>query len=317
MRFMKKTIILLSTLFLIIILYFNQTKKTEPLTISFYHWENNYNQKDVKDKMYIKVLDIAYSTKMETISTTLSSKPNKNFIPTIYITNETLKNVDYSLISNLIIKNLNSNHFDFDELQIDCDWSESSKSNYFNLLKDLKEKLDKTISATIRLHQIKYYQTTGVPPVDYGVLMYYNMSNITDFDTKNSILDNEIAKKYHYNFDSYPLKLKLALPLYSQAIQFRDEKALDIFEGVVKSDFDENFKELTNNKYQVVKSTYFKGKYIYKDDIFRFEDSNEDDIKIALDDFLDLSKNRFNEIIFYTLKYKNKYNLEKLIKEKK
>ncbi len=40
----------------------------------------------------------------------------------------------------------------------------------------------------------------------------------------------------------------------------------------------------------------------------------EKEIKIALNDFLSISKNRFDEVIFYTLKYKNKYNLEDLIK---
>lgn len=312
---MKKILILITTLLLIVSFIFIKNKESEPLIFSFYHWENSYKEKDLKEKVYIKVLDIAYSTKIEAINTKFLEKPNSSFVPVVYITNETMKNIDYSIISNLIIKNLDSNNYNFKELQIDCDWSLSTKSNYFKLLEDLRTKLNKTISATIRLHQIKYYEKTGIPPVDYGVLMYYNMSNITDINTKNSILDNDIAKKYHYNFDNYKLKLKLALPLYSQAIQYRDNKALEIFEGVQEKDFDENFKKLDTNKYKVIKSTYFKGRYIYKDDIFRFEDSTKKDIKIALDDFFKLSNNRFNEVIFYTLKYKNKYNLEKLIKE--
>lgn len=146
--------------------------------------------------------------------------------------------------------------------------------------------------------------------------MYYNMSNITDINTKNSILDNDIAKKYHYNFENYKLKLKLALPLYSQAIQFRENKALSIFEGVEKNDFDANFIEISPNLYKVLNSTYFKGRYVYKDDVFRFEDVKKEDLKIALEDFMNLTKNRFDEIIFYTLKYKNKFDLENLIKGK-
>ncbi|MBU0925107.1 hypothetical protein KKG81_09490 [bacterium] len=310
---MKKILLLLFIIFSIVSFIFIQSKKTTPLTISFYSWENSFDSENIKEKLYIKVLDIAYSTKLEIIKTQLKSKP-KDFVPVVYITNETMKNLDYSLVSNAILKTLKN--LDFNEVQIDCDWSDSSQSNYFKLLKDLKEKLNKTISATIRLHQIKYYSKTGIPPVDYGVLMYYNMSNIGDFNTKNSILNNDIAKKYHYNFDTYKLKLKLALPLYSQAIQFRDNKSLSIFEGIEKKDFDSNFKEVSVNIYKALNSFYFKGRYIYKEDIFRFEDSQEKDIKIALNDFLDLSKNRFDEVIFYTLKYKNKYNLEDLIKGK-
>ncbi|EFU68860.1 conserved hypothetical protein [Aliarcobacter butzleri JV22] len=308
---MKKYILVFVLILLITLSFFSKTIKNEDSTVSFYSWENSFDIKDTNEKLYIKVLDIAFSTKLEPIKTNLKTIP-KDFIPVIYITNETMKNVDYSLINNeilLILKDLN-----FDEVQIDCDWSDSSQSNYFNLLSDLKTKLNKTISATIRLHQIKYYMRTGVPPIDYGVLMYYNMSNIGDFDTKNSILDNEIAKKYHYNFDTYPLKLKLALPLYSQAIQFRQNKALSIFEGVEKKDFDSNFQEISQNKFKVLNSFYFKGRYVYKNDIFRFEDVNEKELKIALDDFKNLTKNRFNEIIFYTYKYKNKFDLENLIK---
>ncbi|MDN5113802.1 hypothetical protein [Aliarcobacter butzleri] len=308
---MKKYILVFILILLITLSFFSKTIKNENSTISFYSWENSFDIKDTNEKLYIKVLDIAFSTKLEPIKTNLKTIP-KDFVPVIYITNETMKNVDYSLINNeilLILKDLN-----FDEVQIDCDWSDSSQSNYFNLLSDLKTKLNKTISATIRLHQIKYYMRTGVPPIDYGVLMYYNMSNIGDFDTKNSILDNEIAKKYHYNFDTYPLKLKVALPLYSQAIQFRQNKALSIFEGVEKKDFDSNFQEISQNKFKVLNSFYFKGRYVYKNDIFRFEDINEKELKIALDDFKNLTKNRFNEIIFYTYKYKNKFDLENLIK---
>lgn len=311
---MKKVLILLSFIFLIVsTIFIMKNKKSQDLTISFYSWENSFNQKEITEKLYIKVLDIAYSTKLEIIKSNLQEKP-KDFIPVVYITNETMQNVDFSLVSNAIIQGLKN--YEFKELQIDCDWSNKTQSNYFKLLEDLKTKLNKTLSATIRLHQIKYYTKTGVPNVDYGVLMYYNMSNITDINTKNSILDNDIAKKYHYNFENYKLKLKLALPLYSQAIQFRENKALSIFEGVEKKDFDSNFTEISPNLYKVLNSTYFKGRYIYKDDVFRFEDVKKEDLKIALEDFMNLTKNRFDEIIFYTLKYKNKFDLENLIKGK-
>lgn len=311
---MKKIVILISLIlvFTLIVFSYNKTQ-TKDIQISFYSWENSFEEQNINEKLYIKVLDVNFSTKLELLKTNIKDVP-KNFIPVIYITNETMKNVDYSLLSKAILETLKN--YKFDEIQIDCDWSLSTRSNYFNLLEDLKEKLNKKISATIRLHQIKYYAKTGIPPVDYGVLMYYNMSNIGDFNTKNSILDNEIAKKYHYNFDVYPLKLKLALPLYSQAIQFREEKAISLFEGVEEKDFNNDFEKLENNRYKVLNSHYFKGRYIYKDDIFRLENSNEQDIKIALKDFLDLSKNRYDEVIFYTLKYKNKYDLNNLIKGK-
>ena len=75
-----------------------------------------------------------------------------------------------------------------------------------------------------------------------------------------------------------------------------------------------NIYNLDENKYKVLKSHYFKGKYIYEGDILRFENVNEKELKIAFDDFFELSKNSFDEVIFYTIKYKTKYNLENLLK---
>ncbi|MDX4034998.1 hypothetical protein [Aliarcobacter skirrowii] len=309
---MKRYIFILLA-FILIFSIFIFSKNSEKFEISYYVWENSYKNEILNEKLYIKVLDIDYSSKLEIIKTNFIETPPKNFIPTIYITNKTMQNVNFKELSNSIIKVLKSFKFSFDELQIDCDWSDSSKTNFFLFLEELKKELDITLSATLRLHQIKYFYRTGVPPVDYGILMYYNMSNLSDFNTKNYILDNNIAKKYLYNFDVYPLKLKLALPLYSQAIQFRNKRAINLFEGIKKEDFNENFEDLGDNRFQVLKSHYFKGQYIYKNDILRFDYVTYKDLEIALNDFLKYSKNYFNEIIFYTYKYKNSYNLPKLL----
>jgi len=310
---MKKLLIFVTVLLLTISVIFILKKENRNFNFSYYFWENNYNlEQDTNDKLYIKVLDIKYSNKLEIIETNFIKSAPKDFIPVVFITNKTLQNLDYKVISDQIINLVKK--FNFNEIQIDCDWSDSTKNNYFLLLKELKNNLNKNISATIRLHQIKYFNKTGVPPVDYGVLMYYNMSSLGDFSAKNYILDNNEAKKYHYNFENYPLKLKLALPLYSQAVQFRAKKAINLFENVEQIDFNEEFEKLDENKYKVLKSHYFKGKYIYEGDILRFENVNEKELKIAFDDFFELSKNSFDEVIFYTIKYKTKYNLENLLK---
>jgi len=308
---MKKSIF-----FVLILLGFSLFFKVQKndLTYSFYSWENSFSLENTKEKLYIKILDIDYSNKLEVIKTSFKSKP-KNFIPVIYISNKAMKNAFLNELLQKVKTDLKSLPFEFDEIQFDCDWSLNSKAKYFSFLKKIKEQFNKKLSATIRLHQIKYFYKTGVPPIDYGVLMYYNMSKVADYDTNNSILDNKIAKRYHYNFDIYPLKLKLTLPLYTQAIQFRDKKALDIFEGVQNKDFINNFKKIKTNYYEVTKSFYFRGKYVYKGDIFRFEEASLDSLKIALKEFFSLSKDSFKEVIFYTIKYKNKYDLKKLLKD--
>lgn len=296
---MKRTIFILLLFVVAVVL---MQRKNEPMQVSYYHWKNSF-EANATQKLYIKVLDIDYHKHLNIIKTRFVAKPPKDFVPVVYITNRAMK--EYKNLHVQVEKALKGLHFD--ELQVDCDWSLGSKKRYFAFLKHLKEDLGKKISATIRLHQVKYFQKTGVPPVDYGVLMYYNMSNVASFDTKNSILNNRIARAYHHNFERYLLKLKLALPIYSQGVQFRDKNIIDIFEGLKKSDFQKGFVKLKSDLFKVTKSRYFHGRYIYKDDIFRYEDVDKKAILKAYRDFFKICKNRYNEVILYRYEYKDRF----------
>jgi len=66
--------------------------------------------------------------------------------------------------------------------------------------------------------------------------MYYNMTNFKELETKNYILDLELAQRYHYNFERYPLPMDLALPLYAQTTIISFESVVGIIEGVRKKD---------------------------------------------------------------------------------
>ncbi len=62
------------------------------------------------------------------------------------------------------------------EIQIDCDWTERTRNAYFQLLTALKREpflQGKILSATIRLHQVKYVQRSGIPPADRGRVCFF------------------------------------------------------------------------------------------------------------------------------------------------
>jgi hypothetical protein len=123
---------------------------------------------------------------------------------------------------------------DFKEILIDCDWTEKSQKNYFYLLKQIKKQYPNSkIAATIRLWQYKYAAKAGIPPVDKGLLMCYNITKPDDFQTKNSIGTSEELAQYITHSD-YKLKLDIALPLYSWGVVFRGNQ----FKGIL-SDYDE------------------------------------------------------------------------------
>ncbi|MDR7211974.1 hypothetical protein [Flavobacterium piscis] len=169
---------------------------------------------------------------------------------------------------------------DYKEILIDCDWSEKSKENYFYLLQKIKKVFPTSkVAATIRLWQYKYAKKAGIPPVEKGLLMCYNLSKPDDFQTKNSIGTSEELEQY-ITHNQYKLKLDIALPLYSWAVLFRG----NTFKGIL-SDYD----QLLNDSIKLKKSA--SNKYILQDDILLGQTylRNGDEIRIEKisDDELD------------------------------
>ena len=116
------------------------------------------------------------------------------------------------------------------EVQFDCDWTPASSANYFYFLRVFKSLLPDSairVSATVRLHQYKYPKKTGIPPVDRGMLMVYNINDLRQHSSINSIFDYNKAKAYFIAQD-YPLPLDVVLPAYSWCIVFRNKEFFQI-----------------------------------------------------------------------------------------
>jgi hypothetical protein len=248
--------------------------------ISFYYWKTTFQlgsteqtvlrENDVKT-IYTRYFDIDYlpgDSFPTTISPIIfdSSKHDFEIIPVIYIKNRIFQRLDSLEISGLavminkLVKEINhSKNLTVNEIQFDCDWTDSSRDKYFFLLKNYRALTQQTISATIRLHQVKYAARTGIPPVDYGVLMYYNMGEI-GAGTTNSIYEKPIASKYIVSLKSYPLALDVALPIFSWAQQIREGKVIHLLNKMNFSHFenDSNFTFIQANRV-LVKHACFHG----------------------------------------------------------
>ncbi|PWB20709.1 hypothetical protein [Flavobacterium sp. HTF] len=178
---------------------------------------------------------------------------NEIVYPKDYYKNKNFKRLNYDSIKAIELAKLK---VDFKEILIDCDWTEKSKENYFYLLKQIKKNSPAvSIAATIRLWQYKYAEKAGIPPVDKGLLMCYNLNKPDDLQTKNSIGTSEELAQY-ITHDKYSLKLDIALPLYSWAVVFRGNQ----FKGIL-SDYD----QLRNDSVKLKKAS--DTKYILQDDI--------------------------------------------------
>lgn len=122
-------------------------------------WNNQIHQPITEAQ--IRIIDSSY----------LQSNKIK-IIPTVFITNQCIQKLDtaqvislagkiVSLVKNIQINSLNNQKIN--EVQIDCDWSSSTKEKYFSLLAYIKKIGFPNLSATIRLHQVKFSATTGIP----------------------------------------------------------------------------------------------------------------------------------------------------------
>ena len=266
---------------------------------SFYYWKTTFHlsageEKYLSDlnvhKLYLRLFDVDWdetkgnATPAGKISFVSKPTPSLDFIPVVYIVNKTLQKTSPEAINDLASRILNlsknlmsSNNLKFTELQIDCDWTESTRDKYFQLLTFLKKELAKsnqTLSATIRLHQVKYASITGIPPVHRGMLMYYNMGKIDAMSARNSIYNKEDASKYVAYVSKYPLPLDVALPAFSWGIHIRGDKVVDLLNNMSPLDFknNTNFKPADSTQLVVDSSLFFRGFYFMKNDLIKMEE---------------------------------------------
>jgi hypothetical protein len=238
-------------------------------------------------------------------------------IPVVFITNECIQRIDTSQVKqlaeniyNLILEIKQANGFDsIPEIQIDCDWTEATKEKYFLLLNNLKpQSTNQKLSATIRLHQIKFLSKTGVPPVDRGLLMCYNMGNLKNPATNNSILETEEIKKYTGNLSRYPLPLDVAFPLFNWKVLYHNNIYSGLIQGLPDAVFSNSFCSKSGNRYQVLKDTLLQGYDLKKGDMLRDEQS---DIKEVLASAAEISRHLKNTPLRVSL-----YHLDSVILSK-
>ena len=267
-----------------------------------YFWKTNFSLSTPEliwlketeiQKLFVRFFDVDWNPNINAAvpvgDVTIETKKivGVEIIPVVFITNRTLTNLPDSLIPELsnniynkIFAKLNLfGNQTTKEIQLDCDWTETTREKYFNLIEQIKQltEINKIeITTTIRLHQIKFFSTTGVPPIKRGMLMFYNMSDVSNMKTRNSIYDEDVAKKYLINFDKYPIELDVVLPAFSWSCWFRNGKLKNLINGVKAKELEENlnFVKEDKNIFRSVKETSIKGNYILTGDYLRTEETD-------------------------------------------
>lgn len=227
--------------FMLLLMACKQERVVQP---TFYFWKTVYTQNKTEqryisqfksNKLYMRMMDVdldANRKVMPVAPITFKDPipPEIQVIPVVFVVNEVLKNQSETqleqLAHNILYfvkeKVLQAGKKDYDEVQIDCDWTQTTRDSYFALLKLIKKfNADRKLSVTLRLHQLKNQAKSGIPPADKVVLMCYNMGNLRQFGSQNSILDvNELKKYVNENLSNYPMVVGIALPLFAWSVVF-------------------------------------------------------------------------------------------------
>lgn len=229
-------------------------------------------------------------------------------IPVVFITNRTF--LDY--VDNESLDRLVSNvcsgieHFmgvanvGYNEIQIDCDWTERTRMAYFRFLEKLAEQSKRHISCTLRLHQIRDREKTGVPPVDRGCLMCYATSSPMEGMTRNSILDMELLKAYTSNINEYPLDFDLILPIYSWGIVTNHLGKVKLVNGLTEADLQTPmFEKKEDHLYLVKEDGFLQGLYVNSGFTVKIEDITPELLAEAKDYLDDRVERDFAWVYFH------------------
>jgi hypothetical protein len=209
-------------------------------------------------------------------------------VPVVYIVNAVFLRIAYADVESLadhvwakVSRMTAAQGLTFAQLQLDCDWSDGSRRNYFHFVDLLNRKLkaeDKNVSATIRLHQVKYAERAGIPPVSRGMLMFYNFGPIQADSPRSSIFNAEDAGRYASYIARYPLTLDLALPTFSWSVHSREGRVIELLEHATDADVSafDGFLKMSPNHYSASRSFFFHGKYFMEGDLLLMETTTPD-----------------------------------------
>jgi hypothetical protein len=271
------------------------------------------------EKLYVHLLDVDWSPALGPVPVTendlqltynaiqqYDSFP-QHLVPVIFITNKTFELIDsfdIPLLAKRLVRRCLPAYDPMDiayeernyittykgtippkEIQFDCDWTPKTKSKYFHFLQEVKNLLPDNIllSATIRLHQYKYPSKTGVPPVNRGMLMVYNISDPKQYTQPNSIFDKSKAAAYFTSNKKYPLPLDIVLPAWSWCIVYRDHQFYQVENALTEDDLKAaSFLRATgNHRYTVTQDTVYHDLFLRIGDEIKAEGIDAAALKAA------------------------------------
>ncbi len=270
-----------------------------PATRAFYYWRTTFALSTAEQhalgelgvtRLYLRMFDVEWRADQDGPATMgplqtedAAALGDLEVVPVVYLKNDVFKQVPAGRTAELaawtwreVTRRTQALGVTVRELQLDCDWTDSTRDRFFAFVRDLDAVAGPAgvaLSATIRLHQIKYRERTGVPPVARGMLMFYNMGRFSPDPEARAIFDEDAARRYLTRIDDYPLPLDAALPIWSWTIHLRD----DVVEGLLQSTDPDELADLDflapagPDRYRVTRTAFLHGTLLREADVLKVE----------------------------------------------
>jgi hypothetical protein len=268
-----------------------------PATRAFYYWRTTFALGPAElravtalavSRIYLRMFDVAWSeadhaaTPVGRVSRAdgATVPDGVELVPVIYLEAEVFRHVGRAQVPALarrlwaeVEARAAVIGFRPRALQLDCDWTETTRDGFFALVRELKLASGVPLSATIRLHQIKYRERTGVPPVDRGMLMFYNMGRFSADPEARAIFDPAAAARYLARLDDYPLALDVALPIWSWTVHVRDDVVVGLLQSTDPAELAhvDLVRPAGPDRYVAIRTGFLHGTLVREGDILKTE----------------------------------------------
>jgi hypothetical protein len=284
-------------LVLVVVACGDRTPDGPPARRAFYYWRTTFQLSDSErraiselhvDRIYLRMFDLEWNEGERaaraigkiSLADGAQLPARVEIVPVVFVREDVFHHVAAERIGELarttwadVAQRAGALGFTPRELQLDCDWTDTSHDEFFAFVRALRARAKVALSATIRLHQIKYRERTGVPPVDRGMLMFYNMGRFSADADARAIFDAASAERYLARVDNYPLPLDVALPIWSWTLHVRDERVVGLLQStdpdeLPRVDF---LQPAGPDRYVVTRSAFLHGTLLREGDVLKIE----------------------------------------------
>ncbi|MFK7923618.1 MAG: hypothetical protein AB8H47_16795 [Bacteroidia bacterium] len=273
----------------------------------FYQWESQpdwnsstqaYLDTLATEQLFLRFFDIEWDDSRKRIvpigslRANLSDWEGKEVVPVIYLSENVLPHLDESQIADLAeltidrVRRIAEPLEQINEIQIDSNWDQENKENYFAFLRQMQTLLGEKgprLSVCVYPQHVLQRDSMGVPPVERARFMLMEIVDPVAVE-QNASLFGATIREAASEADDYGIPLDVGLPIGSWGVVLRNEKAISILRHLPLNLLEDRdrFEVVNAYFYRVLADTYLDGTFLYENDMIRLEALSPDQLRESI-----------------------------------